>query len=65
MPKIELKITEKEIREEIICRGCGGKKDKGLIVCWNCFKYKKDIIPFKYFEGDFREWLKMVKKIRR
>ena len=57
MTKIEITITEKEIREETICRGCGRIKDKGLIVCWYCFKYRKDIVPWKYFEGTFANWL--------
>ena len=62
MTKIELKLTEEEIRRETICRGCGKEKEEGLIVCWHCFKHRKDIIPYKYFEDDFDKWLKMVKK---
>lgn len=57
MTKIELKLTEEEIRRETICRGCGKEKGEGQIVCWQCFKYRKDIVPYKYFEGTFVEWL--------
>ena len=31
-----------------------------LIVCWPCFKYRDDIVPFKYFDGTFEEWLERV-----
>lgn len=26
------------VRAESACRGCGGPKDEGLLVCWHCFK---------------------------
>ena len=44
----------------MVCRGCGGVKELGLIVCWPCFKYRDDIVPFKYFGGTLSEWLARV-----
>jgi hypothetical protein len=51
---------EEQARTETFCRGCGGEKEDGLIVCWPCFKYRDDIVPFKYFDGTFEEWLERV-----
>ena len=51
---------EEQARTEAFCRGCGGEKEAGLIVCWPCFKYRDDIVPFKYFDGTFEEWLERV-----
>ena len=48
---------EAKARTETFCRGCRGEKEAGLIVCWPCFKYRDDIVPFKYFDGTFSEWL--------
>ena len=48
---------EEHVRTETICRGCGEAKEAGLIVCWICFKYREDIVPFKYFGGTLAEWL--------
>ena len=46
------------------CRGCGGSKQIGCIVCWDCFKYRTDITPFKPFmesgRGDYEEWLEYL-----
>ena len=56
-------IKEKAIRNETICRGCDNPKSKGLVVCWNCFKYRKDVTPFKYFDGSLEEWLREVHKL--
>ena len=50
------------MRNEEVCRGCGRPKDKGVPVCWDCFKYRKDITPLKYFDGDLSQWLEQVKK---
>ena len=51
---------EEQARTETVCRGCGGEKDTGLVVCWSCFKYRDDIVPLKYFDGTFSEWLERV-----
>jgi hypothetical protein len=51
---------EEQARTETVCRGCGGEKELELIVCWPCFKYRDDIVPFKYFDGTFTEWLERV-----
>lgn len=54
------------IRNETTCRGCGKPKEIGLIVCWNCFKYRPN--PFKYFRNDTPEacrldlWLEEIGK---
>jgi len=47
-------------RTETVCRGCNEPKATGLIVCWPCFKYREDIVPFKYFDGTLSEWLQTV-----
>jgi len=49
---------EEQARTETFCRGCGG--EPGLIVCWPCFKCREDVLPFKYFDGTFTEWLERV-----
>ena len=38
MDELEL---EAQTRTETFCRGCGGEKEAGLIVCWPCFKYRE------------------------
>lgn len=53
-------ITQEEAKASELCAGCNRHKDIGLIVCWKCFKYRTDITPFKYFEGTFEEWQKML-----
>ena len=50
---------EEEIREAKKCIGCDKEKQKGCIVCWNCFKYIDN--PFKYFKGSLSEWLETIK----
>lgn len=50
-PEDELKA-----REETICRGCGSDKETGMVVCWDCFKYRRN--PLKEFDGSFTEWVK-------
>ena len=54
------KVTENELRRQTVCQGCGGQKDVGCVVCWDCFKYRQDVMPFKWFQGDINEWLEMV-----
>ena len=46
-------------RQETTCRGCGQPKEVGLLVCWTCFKYRKDN-PFKYWKGTLRTWLAAI-----
>lgn len=45
-----------------ICPGCDKESDSGGQVCWNCFKYRTDITPFKYFDGSLEEWLARIPK---
>lgn len=54
-------------RESRVCPGCGKPKGLELVVCWRCFKYREDVIPFKYFEGkdsdnSLQEWLDYVQE---
>ena len=60
--KPELKQTpfELQARKETKCRGCGKPKTKGCIVCWDCFKYRTDITPFKEFTGSLEDWLQLI-----
>ena len=53
--------TKKEIeaRESSICPACHYSKQKGSLVCWNCFKYIAN--PYKYSALSFKEWLKEIK----
>ena len=39
------------------CLGCSQTKVKGLVVCWDCFKYTLNKIPFKNYYGDIKQWL--------
>lgn len=47
-------------RTKTICQGCGVDKAIGLVVCWRCFKYRVDIVPLKYFNGNYQEWLQQA-----
>lgn len=54
-------------RQSRTCPGCGKPKELELIVCWTCFKYREDVIPFKYFEGKdsddpLQEWLDYIER---
>jgi len=53
-------------RDLELCPGCGEPKQSGCIVCWDCFKYRTDKTPLKYFEGQdwnnpLQEWLDYLK----
>lgn len=51
-------MLAQEARKSPTCLGCDGPKGQGCIVCWNCWKYRRDIVPFKaYVGGTLREWL--------
>lgn len=50
-------VSDETIRNAENCLGCGKEKARGLVVCWVCFKYRKDIMPFKYFNGGLADWL--------
>ena len=56
----QLDDLEERTRAETVCRGCRGEKETGLIVCWSCFTYRDDIVPFKYFDGTLSQWLQRV-----
>lgn len=45
------------IRCEHLCRGCGGHKDVGLLVCDRCFKWRDDVVPMKYWAAGVSDWL--------
>ena len=55
---------EKTARNEEVCQGCENPKDKGTPLCWDCFKYRKDVTPFKYFNGSLSQWLEQIKKTK-
>ena len=53
--------VERHARTLPVCPACGKPKDIGCIVCWNCFKYRKDIPVFKYHPScDLNEWLALI-----
>jgi len=53
-------LLEATARTETICCGCGAPKEPGLIVRWHCFKYRDDIVPFKYFDGSLAKWARTL-----
>ncbi len=55
-------ISEYEARQLRYCIGCTKPKDSGLVVCWDCYRSRKDIVPFKYFDGTLVQWLNQEKK---
>jgi hypothetical protein len=55
---------EEQLRAETTCRGCGGQKALGQLVCWGCFKRRTDVTPLKDWTGGIRSWLEMVEKAR-
>lgn len=54
-------LDDRTVRSETVCRGCGGEKGVGCVVCWTCFKYRTDVTPFKYFDGGLNDWLAYVR----
>ncbi len=61
MNNMNIQIDQREMkaRQATICEGCDKPKDKGLVVCWGCFKYRDN--AFKYFDGSLDEWLEDIK----
>ena len=57
---MSIKLTEDQAREMTICPACEMEKDKGLVVCWNCFKGGE--LPYKYYDGSFTEYLEELKR---
>ena len=53
-------LLEATARTETICHGCGDPKELELVVCWHCFKYRDDIVPFKYFDSTLAEWVRTL-----
>ncbi len=53
---------EKTAREMRFCLACSRPKDEGLVVCWDCFKNRKDVTPFKYWEGDLVSWISEINR---
>ena len=51
-------MTEEKARESTKCLGCGETKEFGLVVCWDCFKYRND--AFKYSKKSLDNWLKSL-----
>ncbi len=50
-------LPDAHVRGLSICPGCGGPKSGGCLVCWDCFKYRLDITPLKYYGGSLADWL--------
>ena len=46
---------EELIRRRPVCCGCGGPKDRDLVVCWPCFKFCT--APYKYAGGSLVAWV--------
>ncbi len=59
---IAKQIREEDVRNLNYCIGCTKPKAVGLVVCWECFSRRTDIVPLKYFEGTLVEWLNQEKK---
>lgn len=53
-----INIKEEKIRNAKKCLGCGKEKQVNCLVCWDCFKYRKN--AFKYFRGSLFEWLEKI-----
>ena len=49
-----------QARTERFCRGCGGAKEAGPVVCWPCYKHRDDVEPYKYFDGTLTQWLARI-----
>ncbi len=61
--ELEKATLEKKLEHLNHCIVCKEPKIDGLIVCWNCFKHRKDIIPLKEYCGTLEAWLKLECKI--
>jgi len=57
------KDLDKKLRDSETCEGCGSRKDKGTVVCWDCFKYRTDVTPLKYFQGSLTGWFKYINQV--
>ena len=53
----EQMLPDNHVRALQTCPGCGKAKQAGCVVCWDCFKYRTDITPLKYFDGSLADWL--------
>lgn len=64
----EIRIfSERELRAMPTCVGCGRDKDRGLVCCWTCFKYKKPelgVEPLKYSGVSIDEWQRQLATAR-
>lgn len=49
---------EDEQRTVETCIACGEHKQLGLVVCWDCFKYRDN--GFKYSNLSLEDWLKEI-----
>ena len=50
-------MKEEAARKLMYCPACKEEKALGLIVCWHCFKHRRDITPLKYYNGSLEDWL--------
>ena len=51
-------MSEEEARQLKTCPACGKPKNKGLIVCWHCFKHRDNSL--KYSGLSFENWLNSI-----
>ena len=58
-------MNDNEYRKSETCPGCGKPKQVGCVVCWNCFKYRQDVTPLKYFDGYVDGFNPLVVEARR
>ena len=56
-PITDVMLPESHLRQLTTCCGCGGSKEVGCVVCWNCFKHRTDITPLKYDGRTVADWL--------
>lgn len=52
-----------ELREQTVCKGCKQEKNIGTVLCWDCYKYRKD--SYKYSGLEIADWLNKINKIER
>ena len=53
---------ETDLRKSTLCKGCGKSKSIGLVVCWDCFKYRDD--NYKNSGLNITDWLEKINQIK-
>lgn len=49
------------------CPACNKNKEVGSLLCWDCFKGRthQELPAFKYYDGDFTQWMELANDILR